>query len=90
MPIFFPTSVQLLRLQWLVGEGKKKKASVPVSKSQFPSVVSDEYETGELKSLVLRCRSCIQNASSSSPGVKERCEVGATITFPGQDDQSAG
>ncbi len=71
----FSTRLQMLWLQWLVGK-KKKSLSLSHVKFQFPSVVSADYETGEVKSLVLRCRSCIKNTRSSFPGVREPCEVG--------------
>lgn len=54
----------------------EKSLSLSHVKFQFPSAASADYETGEVKSLVLRCRSCIKNTRSSFPGVREPCKVG--------------
>lgn len=42
-------------------------------KLQFPAVV---YETGEVESVVLRCRSCSESRGSRFPGVTKSCEAG--------------
>lgn len=77
MQAIFSTKLQMLWLRWLVGGGGKKKSlSRSHVKFQFPSVVSASYETGEVKSLVPWCRSCIKNTRSSFPGVRDPCEVG--------------
>lgn len=69
-------------------EGKlKKKNNNPKTfllnheKFLFPSVLPVNQETGEVKSLVLCCGSCIKDTGSSFPGVREPREVGRLSNF---------
>lgn len=76
----FPTQTSNpTRLMWLVewsGGVDKDPQSEPYKTLVATNSALAIYETGEVKSLVLRRRSCIENARSSFPGVRDVCEVG--------------
>lgn len=71
----------------LEGKLKKKNNNNPKTfllnheKFLFPSVLPVNQETGEVKSLVLCCGSCIKDTGSSFPGVREPREVGRLSNF---------
>lgn len=50
-------------------------------KLQFPAVGSAACETGEVESLVLRCRLRSEIRGSGFPGVTEPCEAGRLSRF---------
>ena len=71
---FFPPGSKRCCDSIVTREGKK--AQFELCEIPLPIGSLCHYATGEVKSLVLRCRSCIKNTRSSFPGVREPCEVG--------------
>lgn len=87
MQAIFSTRLQMLWLQWLVGEKKKKPQSKPC---EIPVPISSLRRLRNRRSLVFSgvVQIKYQEYQIQFPRCQGALWSGVTITFPGQDDQS--